>query len=89
MRALWVIGLVVLAGPALAEPPPPAPTSAWLERQQAAAADEANAAGAAPSKKPETRQTCREVKQWKVGDTVVKHRICEDAPKPASPARQG
>lgn len=81
--------LALLAGPALAEPPPPAPTSAWLERQQSAAADEANAAGARSSKAREPRESCRVVKQWKVGGTVVKHRVCDKAPRPASPARQG
>ncbi|AWH33655.1 MULTISPECIES: hypothetical protein [Stenotrophomonas] len=89
MRALLMLGLALLAGPALAEPPPPAPTSAWLERQQVAAADEANAAAATPSKKPEAEQNCRVVKQWKVGDTVVKHRVCDDAAKPVPPAKEG
>ncbi|WP_313144900.1 hypothetical protein [Stenotrophomonas sp.] len=87
MKALLMVALVVLAGPALAQSP--APTSAWLERQQSAAADEADAAGARASKAPEVKESCRVVKQWKVGDTVVKHRVCEDAPKPAAPARQG
>nr|WP_313257167.1 hypothetical protein [Stenotrophomonas geniculata] len=43
MRAVLLMGLVLLSGPVLATPP--APPSAWLERQQAAGADEANAAG--------------------------------------------
>ncbi len=86
-----MLGLALLAGPALAEPPPPPPTPtlAWLERQQSAAADEANAAGATSSKAREPKASCRVVKQWKVGGTVVKHRVCDEAPKPASPARQG
>ncbi|AWH25870.1 hypothetical protein [Stenotrophomonas sp. YAU14D1_LEIMI4_1] len=81
MRALLLLGLALLAGPALAEPPPPAPTSAWLERQQVAAADEANAAAAKPPKKPEAKERCRVTKEWKVGETVVQHKVCEDPPK--------
>ena len=87
MKALLMVALAVLAGPALAQSP--APTSAWLERQQSAAADEADAAGARASKAPAAKENCRVVKQWKVGDAVVKHRVCDDAPKPAAPARQG
>lgn len=89
MRVLLLVGLALLAGPALAEPPAPAPSSAWLERQQAAGADEADAAGARSSKTPAAKEQCRVVKQWKVGDTVVKHRVCDDPPKPAPPAKQG
>ncbi|KAA8992573.1 hypothetical protein FJU31_18965 [Stenotrophomonas cyclobalanopsidis] len=87
MKALLMVALAVLAAPALAQSP--APTSAWLERQQSAAADEADAAGARASKAPAVKENCRVVKQWKVGDTVVKHRVCDDAPKAAPPARQG
>jgi len=90
MKALLMIALAVLAGPALAQSPaPPAPSSAWLERQQSAAADEADAAAARSSKAPVAKESCRVVKQWKVGDTVVKHRICDDPPKPAPQAKQG
>ncbi|MDT3456632.1 hypothetical protein ROV96_11480 [Stenotrophomonas pavanii] len=79
MRRALLAGLVLLPGPVLAaSPAPPAPPSAWLEREQSAAADEANAA-AAPAPKAEAR--CRVVKQWKAGDTVVQHRVCEDPPK--------
>lgn len=79
MRRALLAGLVLLPGPVLAAPPaPPAPPSAWLEREQSAAADEANAA-AAPAPKAEAR--CRAVKQWKAGNTVVQHRVCEDPPK--------
>ncbi|MGE8258232.1 MAG: hypothetical protein ACN6RJ_02330 [Stenotrophomonas sp.] len=87
MKVLLMIALATLAGPALAQSP--APSSAWLERQQTAAADEADAAGSRSAKAPEARERCRVVKQWKVGDTVVKHRVCDDPPKPAAPARQG
>jgi len=86
MRALLLVALALLAGPALAQPP--APTSAWLERQQSAAADEADAAGAGASRTPAAKEQCRVVKQWKVGDTVVKHRVCDDPPKPTPAARQ-
>ncbi|HFK2948451.1 hypothetical protein R1L06_04550 [Stenotrophomonas sp. C4297] len=75
MRTVLLVGLVLLAGPVLATPVPP---SAWLERQQAAAADEADAA-AAKAVKPKER--CRVVKEWKGGETVVQHRICDDPPK--------
>lgn len=77
MRTVLLVGLVLLAGPVLATPPTP-PSSAWLERQQAAAADEADAA-AAKAVKPKER--CRVVKEWKAGETVVQHRICDDPPK--------
>ncbi|KZE47201.1 hypothetical protein J3A72_002071 [Stenotrophomonas sp. PvP093] len=76
MRRVLLAGLVLLPGPVLAAPP--APPSAWLEREQSAAADEANAA-AVPAPKAEVR--CRVVKQWKAGDTVVQHKVCEDPPK--------
>ena len=79
MRAVVLVGLALLAGPVLAAPP--APPSVWLERQQAAGADEANAAGAKPLAVPEARERCRVTKEWKVGDTVVQHRVCEDPPK--------
>ncbi|ASE55232.1 TPA: hypothetical protein ACKP89_003317 [Stenotrophomonas maltophilia] len=75
MRAVLLVALALLAGPALATPVPP---SAWLERQQAAAADEADAA-AAKAVKPKER--CRVVKEWKAGETVAQHRICDDPPK--------
>lgn len=76
MRAVLLVMLGLLAGPVLATPA--VPSSAWLERQQAAAADEADAAAATGTK---ARQRCRVVKQWKVGGTVVKHRQCDDPPK--------
>ncbi|KKD57082.1 hypothetical protein VM57_13095 [Stenotrophomonas maltophilia] len=50
----------------------------WLERQQTAAADEANAAAVSA---PKAKERCRVAKEWKVGDTVVQHRVCEDPPK--------
>lgn len=76
MRTVLLVGLALLAGPVLGAPPPP--PSVWLERQQTAAADEANTA-AAPV--PKAKERCRVAKEWKVGDTVVQHRVCEDPPK--------
>ena len=87
MKALLMVALALLAGPALAQSP--APSSAWLERQQSAAADEADAAAARSSKAPVAQESCRVVTPWKVGDTVVEHRVCDDPPKPAPAARQG
>ncbi|WP_459047066.1 hypothetical protein [Stenotrophomonas sp. PSU_St99] len=76
MRMVLLVGLVLLAGPVLATPP--APPSVWLERQQTAAADEANAAAVSV---PKAKERCRVTKEWKVGETVVQHRVCEDPPK--------
>ncbi|HDS1511746.1 hypothetical protein I5U67_05030 [Stenotrophomonas maltophilia] len=76
MRTVLLVGLVLLSGSVLAAPP--APPSAWLERQQAAGADEANAAAVSA---PKAKERCRVVKEWKVGETVVQHRVCEDPPK--------
>ncbi|EOW2137933.1 hypothetical protein N5C16_08680 [Stenotrophomonas sp. GD03908] len=79
MRAVLLVGLVLLAGPGLATPP--APPSVWLERQQTAAADEANAAAVSV---PKAKERCRVTKEWKVGETVVQHKVCDDPPrKPA------
>lgn len=76
MRTVLLMGLVLHAGPVLATPP--APPSVWLERQQTAAADEANAAAVSV---PKAKERCRVTKEWKVGETVVQHRVCEDPPK--------
>ncbi|WP_049398745.1 hypothetical protein [Stenotrophomonas maltophilia] len=76
MRTVLLVALALLAGPALATPP--APPSVWLERQQTAAADEANAAAVSVQK---SKERCRVAKEWKVGETVVQHRVCEDPPK--------
>ena len=76
MRTVLLVGLALLAAPVLAAPP--APPSVWLERQQTAAADEANAAAVSVQK---AKERCRVAKEWKVGDTVVQHRVCEDPPK--------
>lgn len=76
MRVMLLTALALLAAPAVASPP--APPSVWLERQQTAAADEANAAAVSV---PKAKERCRVAKEWKVGDTVVQHRICDDPPK--------
>lgn len=76
MRVMLLTALALLAAPAVASPP--APPSVWLERQQTAAADEANAAAVSV---PKAKERCRVAKEWKVGDTVVQHRVCEDPPK--------
>ncbi|WP_295564939.1 hypothetical protein [uncultured Stenotrophomonas sp.] len=76
MRAMLLSALGLLAAPALATPA--APSSAWLERQQTAGADEADAAAA---KRAKPAERCRTVKEWKVGGTVVQHRVCDDPPK--------
>lgn len=76
MRTVLLVGLALLAAPVLAAPP--VPPSMWLERQQTAAADEADAA-AAKAVKP--KEHCRVVKEWKAGETVAQHRICDDPPK--------
>lgn len=76
MRRMLLTALALCAGPAVASPP--APPSVWLERQQTAAADEANAAAVSA---PKAKERCRVVKEWKVGESVVQHRICDDPPK--------
>ncbi|HIE4564685.1 TPA: hypothetical protein ACXNIY_002772 [Stenotrophomonas maltophilia] len=76
MRTVLLVGLALLAAPVLAAPP--VPPSVWLERQQTAAADEADAAAA---KAVEPKEHCRVVKEWKAGETVAQHRICDDPPK--------
>ncbi len=77
MRAVMLVALALLAGPAPATPVSRRPHG-WND--SSAAADEADAA-AARAVKP--RERCRVVKEWKAGGTVVQHRICDDPPKPA------
>ena len=63
--ALW------LAAPAFAAEPP----KAWVERQNP------GQVGAEPAARKEApTQQCRVVKEWKVGEVVAQHRVCEDAP---------
>ncbi|QKW56293.1 hypothetical protein [Stenotrophomonas sp. NA06056] len=86
MRPHAIITLVLLmAAPALAKEPP----SAYLERQHAAGNAEAKGAG-----KSAEKEGCRIVKEWKVGEVIAQHRICDDPPKtdtmdrPAPPQRE-
>ncbi|MET4618484.1 hypothetical protein ABIA71_004089 [Stenotrophomonas sp. 2619] len=73
-------GLVALclAAPAFAAEPP----KAWVERQNP------GQVGAEPAARKEApTQQCRVVKEWKVGEVVAQHRVCEDAPNaPAAAA---
>lgn len=70
--ALALLGLIV-AAPAFAGDPP----SVYLERQQPA---EPALATSSAQKKP--KATCRVVQEWKVGEVVAQHRICDDPPAP-------
>ena len=65
--ALW------LAAPAAFAAGPP---TAWVERQNTG-----DAATDRPPAKGAPQEHCRVVKEWKVGEVVAQHRICEDAPK--------
>ncbi|MGE8227873.1 MAG: hypothetical protein ACN6RK_19000 [Stenotrophomonas sp.] len=74
------VGLVALwlAAPAFAAEPP----KAWVERQNPGQEGAESAA-----RKEAPTQHCRVVKEWKVGEVVAQHRVCEDAPKvPAAAA---
>lgn len=78
MRRVALAVLALMAAPAFAAPPP----AAYLERQQATAEGAAAAEG-----KTAAKDTCRVVKEWKVGGVVAQHRVCEDPPKaPPSPS---
>lgn len=76
MTVMLLTALALIAAPVVASPP--APPSVWLERQQTAAADEANAAAVSV---PKAKERCKVVKEWKIGEAVVQHRICDDPPK--------
>ncbi|WP_313245582.1 hypothetical protein [Stenotrophomonas rhizophila] len=74
------VGLVALwlAAPAFAAEPP----KAWVERQNPGQEGAESAA-----RKEAPTQHCRVVKEWKVGEVVAQHRVCEDAPNaPAAAA---
>ncbi|MGF6419981.1 hypothetical protein ABH900_003496 [Stenotrophomonas sp. AN71] len=76
MKPLAIMTLMLLtAAPAFARQPP----SAYLERQHDAGKAEAKA-----PEKPAPKENCRVVKEWKAGETVVQHRICDDPPKKAA-----
>ncbi|WP_448136129.1 hypothetical protein [Stenotrophomonas rhizophila] len=74
------VGLVALwlAAPAFAAEPP----KAWVERHNPGQEGAESAA-----RKEAPTQHCRVVKEWKVGEVVAQHRVCEDAPNaPAAAA---
>ncbi|MCW2068644.1 UNVERIFIED_ORG: hypothetical protein M2420_004023 [Stenotrophomonas maltophilia] len=74
MRPLAIATLALLmAAPALAKQPP----SAYLERQHAADTSEIKT-----TDKDAGKESCRVVKEWKVGEVIAQHRICDDPPKP-------
>ena len=74
MKPLAIMTLMLLmAAPAFATPQPAA---AYLERQH-----DADKAELKTPEKPAQKENCRVVKEWKVGETVVQHRICDDPPK--------
>ena len=73
MRPLVIAMLTLLmAAPAWAKQPP----SAYLERQHPAGKTEAKA-----TDKDAGKESCRVVKEWKVGEVIAQHRICDDPPK--------
>ena len=80
MRPLLIAMLVLLmAAPAWARQPP----SAYLERQHPAGKTEAKA-----TDKDAGKESCRVVKEWKVGEVIAQHRICADPPKPDTTDRE-
>lgn len=80
MRSLAIAMLALLmAAPALAKEPP----SAYLERQHPAVKAEAKA-----TDKDAGKESCRVVKEWKVGEVIAQHRICDDPPKPDATDRE-
>lgn len=73
MRPLAIATLALLmAAPALAKDPP----SAYLERQHAAGKAEVKT-----TDKDTGKESCRVVEEWKVGEVIAQHRICDDPPK--------
>ncbi len=80
MRPLLITMLALLmAAPAWARQPP----SAYLERQHPAGKTEAKA-----TDKDAGKESCRVVKEWKVGEVIAQHRICDDPPKPDATDRE-
>jgi len=80
MRPLLIAMLALLmAAPAWARQPP----SAYLERQHPAGKTEAKA-----TDKDAGKESCRVVKEWKVGEVIAQHRICDDPPKPDATDRE-
>ena len=73
MRPLAIATLALLmAAPALAKDPP----SAYLERQHPAGKAEVKT-----TDKDAGKERCRVVKEWKVGEVIAQHRICDDPPE--------
>lgn len=70
-RVIAMVALLV-AAPASGKEPP----SVYLERGH----DPALAATAATAEDA-PKESCRVVEEWKAGETVVQHRICDDPPK--------
>lgn len=73
MRSLAIATLALLmAAPTLAKEPP----SAYLERQHPAGKTEAKT-----TDKDAGKERSRVVKEWKVGEVIAQHRICDDPPE--------
>jgi hypothetical protein len=73
MRPLAIATLALLmVAPALAKEPP----SAYLERQHSAGKAEVKT-----TDKEVGKERCRVVKEWKVGEVIAQHRICDDPPE--------
>ncbi|QZN80792.1 hypothetical protein K5K93_19740 [Stenotrophomonas sp. DR822] len=70
-----VMVALLVAAPAFGKEP----QSVYLERGH----DPALAATAVTAEDA-PKQSCRVVKEWKAGETVVQHRICDDPPKRAA-----
>ncbi|MCO7468471.1 hypothetical protein NJG16_00125 [Stenotrophomonas maltophilia] len=80
MRSLAIATLALLmAAPTLAKQPP----SAYLERQHPAGKAEVKT-----TDKDAGKERCRVVKEWKVGEMIAQHRICDDPPKPDTTDRE-
>lgn len=80
MRPLAIATLALLmAAPAWAKEPP----SAYLERQHSADKSEIKT-----TDKDAGKESCRVVKEWKVGEVIAQHRICDDPPKPDATDRE-
>lgn len=80
MRPLAIGTLALLmAAPVWAKQPP----SAYLERQHSAGKSEIKT-----TDKDAGKESCRVVKEWKVGEVIAQHRICDDPPKPDTTDRE-
>ena len=80
MRPLLIAMLALLmAAPAWARQPP----SAYLERQHPAGKAEVKT-----TDKDAGKERCKVVKEWKVGEVIAQHRICDDPPKPDATDRE-